>query len=259
MVTAFESVLSAETAPERTLAVVDGTQPEPVLDLFQEAFGSVGADLEFARTEPASDAETAVALIEDGEVVTTSPMEAVRNAVLLVNSDLYTSGLSGIDKFDAPDVLTELDDQVYTLRGFPESTKEKLLLIVMSRYIEARALEAGAGRLDAAFQELSRVTDEYGTERVYQRLADSGVEVHAYGLPDEDAPGPASIDGLRVHPGRDEHYRRSWFVVFSPSTPEADPAALLAVETDPSVWRSMWTYDPDTVRRIRRRIDRRFR
>lgn len=182
-------------------------------------------------------------------------MRSIRNAVLFVNSDLYTTGLSGIEQYEAPDVLTALDGDIYTLRGFPESTKEKLLLIVMSRYVERRALEVGDGRLDVAFQRLSRIEDEYGTERIYQQLSDAAVDVHAYGVPDSV---PDGLDGIRFHTGHTEPYRRSWFVVFSPPGDRIDPAALLAVETDPNVWRSMWTYDSEQVTELRNRIQRAF-
>jgi hypothetical protein len=255
MVDTPETLLSAGDTPDRTLAVVDSEQPSPVLDLFDDTFGALDIDIDRTTRETDIDADDAVVLLEEDDVVATSSMESIRNAVLLVNSDLYTTGLSGIEQYDAPEVLTELDEAVYTLRGFPASTKEKLLLIVMSRYIERRALRADDGRLDVAFQELSRIEDEYGTGRIYRRLADSDVEVHLYGVPDS---APVDLDGLWMHTGRNEAYRRSWFVVFSPPDDGIDPAALFAVETDRNVWRSMWTYDPDRVTEIRRYIDRNF-
>jgi hypothetical protein len=254
MESAFEGFLIEATAPDRTLAIVDDSQPGPVEDLFTEAFGSLDVDLEISTTEEKS--SRAVVLVEDGEVVATSPITALRNAVLLVNSDLYASGLSGIERHEAPDVLTELDESVYTLRGFPESTKEKLLLVVMSRYIEARALDVRDGRLDVAFQKLSRIDDEYGTGKVYERLSRTDIDVHLYGVPDVR---PTGLDGATIHTGWDERYRKSWFVVFGPpSGAQAEPAALVAVEVDENVWRSRWTYDPDRVTEIQERIVDRF-
>lgn len=253
MVASFGTFLSGGSARSRTIAIVDEEQPKPVLDLFENAFGSL--DLDVTETDIDTETDDAVVLLEDQNVVATSSMESLRKSVLLVNADLYRTGLSGIEKHDAPEILTELDDAVYTLRGFPESTKEKLLLIVISRHIERRALEAGNGRLDVAFQKLSRIEDEYGTKRVYERLSDSDIDVHVYGVPDSR---PTDLDGLNIHTGRTEGYRSSWFVVFSPPDDDIEPAALLAVETDPNVWRSMWTYDPEKITEIRRRIDRDF-
>lgn len=253
MVESFSGLLPDGDTPDRTLAVLGDNQPEPVWDLLVDAFGNLGVDL--VETDLDGDREERVVLIENDTVVATSPMESVRNAILLVNSDLYTTGLSGIERYEAPDVLTAMEGDTYTLRGFPESTKEKLLLIVMSRYIERRALEVDGGRLDVAFQRLSRIKSEYGTGRIYRRLSESEVEVHAYGVPDSV---PADLDGIRFHTGHTEPYRKSWFVVFSPPDGRIDPAALFALQTDSNAWRSTWTYEPERVRSIRDRIERRF-
>jgi hypothetical protein len=253
MADSFDALLPDSGVPDRTLAVVGDDHPRPVIDIFEEAFGSL--DVRITETEIDVEADDAVVLIEDDDVVATSSMESIRNAVLLVNSDLYTTGLSGIESYEAPDILTELDDAAYTLRGFPASTKEKLLLIVISRHIERRALEADDGRLDVAFQKLSRIEDEYGTGRIYGRLSESNVDVHAYGVPDSI---PTGIERITIHAGRTERYRRSWFVVLSAPNGRVEPAGLLAVEIDPNVWRATWTYDPDKISEIRRWIGRHF-
>jgi hypothetical protein len=244
--------LSESDAPERTLVVVNRRQPEPVQRLFEESFGALSVDIE-ERDLP-EEADDVVALLEDGDVIAASPLEKLQNAVLFVNADLYRTGTSGVDRYEAPEVLTALDEMVFSLRGFPQSNKEKLLLIVMSRYIENRALTVDDGRLDVAFQELSRIRDERGTETVYERLAESSVETHIYGLPDityERA-------GLAIHTGTDEEYQRSWFVVYEPADPTADPAALLALETGPNIWDAMWTYDAERVERIQRYVIENF-
>ena len=235
--------LSGERVPERSILVVNWRGSEPVRQLLEETFGPLPLEVE-EREEPERE-ENLVALVEDGEVVATSSLRSLREAVLFVNTDLYRTGLSGIEKYEAPDVLTELDEMSFDLRGLPASTKEKLLLVVMSRFIEKRALEVGEGRLDVAFQKLSRMEDEYGTKQVYERLADTDLDIHVYGVPDA-TPGP---DGFTVHAGETESYRRSWFVVFDPPAGN-EPAALLAVETGPNRWDSMWTYDRDRVERL---------
>lgn len=181
-----------------------------------------------------------------------STLESLQ-AVLLVNVALYRTGLSGIEKYEAPDVLTAMDEMRFTPRGFPASTKEKLLLVVMSRFIEKRALEVGRGRLDDSFQQLSRIEDEYGTETVYERLGDSGIDVHVYGVPNADP----DIDGVDVHAGDAAGYRRSWFVVFRPP-PGEEPAALLAVETGDNEWDALWTYECERVQRPIGTVESRF-
>lgn len=251
MADSLEAFLHETGVPERTLAVVNSGQPEPIHDLFVDAFGSLGINL--SGRDIGVGADESVVLLEDGEVVATSSIESLRKAVLLVNSDLYTTGLSGIEGSEAPAVLTELDGAVYTLRGFPASTKEKLLLIVMSRYIERQALESGAGRLDVAFQQLSRMRGEYGTKRTYERLLRTELDVHVYGVPDTDL---GDVEAT-VHAGRSQRYRRSWFVVFVPQNGER-PAALVAVENDRNTWRATWTYDRGRVGAIQDHIIEQF-
>lgn len=175
--------IEPRNVPKRSLIIVNREGPEPVRRLFEETFQNVPLEVD-EKALPEVENDT-VLLVEDEEIIASSPLSELQDAVLLVNVDLYKTGLSGIDKHEAPDVLTALDEMVFTLRGFPESTKEKLLLVVMSRYIERRALQVGAGRLDTAFQQLSRMRDEYGTRVVYDRLEETDVDTHVYGLPDE--------------------------------------------------------------------------
>ncbi|WP_254839862.1 DICT sensory domain-containing protein [Natronomonas marina] len=248
---AFREFLSRQRAPERELLVVNWEGPEAVERLLEETFGQLPLDIE-KRHDP-DRGDNIIVLIEDEEVVATSTLESLQQAVLLVNVDLYKTGLSGIEKYEAPDVLTALDEMLFTLRGFPASTKEKLLLVVMSRFIEKRALEVGEGRLDVAFQELSRMEDEYGTRKVYERLADSDLAVEVYGVPDS----MPDLDDIEVNAGETAGYRRSWFVVFQPP-PGEEPAALLAIETGPNEWDSMWTYDRDRVERLGEIIESSF-
>ena len=86
MVEPLDRLLSAGDVPDRTLAVVDGTQPAPVMDLFEEAFGSLEVDLTTRDID--ADVEEAVVLVEDDDVVATSSIDSLRDTVLLVNSDL---------------------------------------------------------------------------------------------------------------------------------------------------------------------------
>jgi hypothetical protein len=243
----FVERAAATDTTDCSLLVVNRTEPAPVMDLFGEAFERQSVDVVEATTDDA--AEDVVLLVEDGEVVATSSLQSLMRAFLMVNVDLYRTGTSGIDKHEPPAVLTGLDDTVFTLRGYPQSAKEKLLLVLVSRYIERRALAADAGRLRSAFQRLSRIDDELGTRRVYERLSETAVDVHLYGVPDRTP--PTSIDAT-VHDGRGPGYRRSWFVVFS--SPE-DSAALVALRRGDEWW-GTWTHDPDRVAAVDALIER---
>jgi hypothetical protein len=191
---------------EKMLVLVNRTGPEPLWQLLDRAFDDQSVAVRERSVPEGTD--DIVLLMEDGEVTATSTMKTLEAAFLMVNSDRYRTGTSGLDVGEIPDVLTGLDEIEFTVRGFPASNKEKLLLIVISRFIEGRALDVDDGRLDVSFQRLSRLDDEYGTKEVYRRLAESQVDTHVYGVTDD----PAATDDLdvTVHVGDHDEYRRSW-------------------------------------------------
>lgn len=250
---ALADLFAESERPEQSLVMVNRTELDAVQTLLSEAF--VEQSVEVVEKALDTEGENVVALVRDGEVVASSPLADVMNAFLLVNGDLYRSGSSGVDKYEAPSVLTGLDETVFDLRGFPATNKEKLLLIVVSRSIEARALDAGEGTLRSTFQRLSRIADERGTAGVYDRLGSSGVETHVYGQPGWEPPAEF---GAEVHAGTHEGYRRSWCVVYTPPDGAEGHVALVAVETGPNEWRGMWTYRPELVERTDRVLAERF-
>lgn len=232
--------------PEQSLLVVNRTSPRPAVTLLEDAFENHSVTIT-DRTVP-NGTEDIVCLIEAGEVVATTPLADLEESFLLVNADRYRTGTQQLRSGSFPNVLTGLTDTEFTVRGFPKSNREKLLLVLISRFIEYRALRSGSGRLRATFQKLSRLDDEHGTRRVYSRLAGSDVDTHVYGV--DDDPGVASELDVTVHTGRTELYRRSWFVVFRPPGGHDGGVALVAVETGENVWRGMWTHDPDRIERV---------
>jgi len=277
----LERFFSDIEAPERTLAVINRSAPRPIQRMLEETFDGQAVEVD-ERSLPDSDEDVVLLLDSDGdapEVVASSPLSALQDAVLLVNSDLYKTSTAGFDEYELPEVLSKLDEVPFRLRGYPESNKEKLLLIAISRHIERRAYRTGTGRLRSSFQRLSRLDDEQGTRAVYEQVADAGVQTHIYGVPDWSPPMEFPV---RAHGGYAEEYRRSWFVVFTPENGDAaghddhgvtpspatdcdapgsretdgsagergdDPthAALLAIETAPRVWRGFWTFRPSLV------------
>lgn len=253
-----DGFIDALPSSEKTLLLINRRGPTPLVDLLERAFD--GQPVAIADKHLPEGTADMVCLVDGGEVVATTSMRALEEAFLLVNVDRYRTGTRQLELGTFPDVLTGLDEVEFTLRGFPDSNKEKLLLVVISRFIEARALAAGAGELHTTFQRLSRLDDEYGTRTVYEWLAESDVETHLYGVRDD----PTVVDGLdvHVHEGQSEEYRRSWVVVFTPPEQESSSAnghvALVAVETGPNVWRGIWTYDPVHVTRINAYMNQRF-
>ncbi|EMA63017.1 hypothetical protein [Halorubrum lipolyticum] len=211
--------------------------------------------------------ENLALLVEGDRVIAGSTLDELGNAVLLVNSDLYVTGARTLDDVDLPSVISGLTDTTFTLRGYPESNRQKLLLITISRFIERAAWQAGDGTLRSSFQRLSRIDDEVGTRSVYERVSTAGVDTHLYGVPDDL---PRDLDAV-IHGGDTRDFTDSWFVVYrpleGPHSVDVDPGndlkrgieggvGLLAVETEPRIWRGLWTFEADRVRSMNRYIER---
>jgi hypothetical protein len=227
-----------------SLITVNRTRPRPVQELLADAFGTQSVDL-FERSLP-REGDDIVALRKDGGISAISSLNELMQSFLLVNADRFKTGTKGFDE-GIPDVLEGMDETLFDLWGYPASNKEKLLLILISRHIERLAYETGEGRLRSTFQRLSRLEDELGTKKVYERLAGRTVDVHVYGVPDG---APEQLD-VTVHRGTSDEYWNSWCVVFRPPDGnDENGAALLAHQQEPNRWEGFWTYDPDTVARI---------
>ncbi|GAB6877948.1 hypothetical protein JCM17823_02220 [Halorubrum gandharaense] len=307
-------LIDAFDSAERSIVVVNRTEPDPIRNMLAETFGEGAIDISDRKTDESygnagdrdgagdhdrnwqetvealvgdggadldvdalveaaigdtasaapgtDDADTIsnlVLLVEEGKIVASSTLDEFVEAILLVNSDLYITGARELSDLDLPDVLTGLSETVFTLRGYPESNRQKLLLITISRFIERAASEAGAGTLRSSFQRLSRLEDEVGTREVYEEVVARGVDTHVYGVPDAV---PEDL-GATVHGGRTRNYTDTWFVVFRPEggaeRVSADDdlqraieggIALLAVEVEDRLWKGVWTYDPAWVERI---------
>jgi len=186
-----------------------------------------------------------VAVVRDGAVAATASADALMESLLLINSDVYITGSRGLTEAALPPILQALHELPFRLQGFPDSDTEKLLLIAVSRAIERRAYEAGAGTLRVGFQRLSRLVDEPGTRRVYEQLATTDVAVHAYGVGDTELPESLSVT---AHTGETDLHRRGWFVVFQPpADSEVTPVALYAIAVGDNQWDGFWTYSAERV------------
>jgi hypothetical protein len=251
----LSAFVDRSSAAEKTLVLLNHTGPKPLWELLGRAFGDQPIDL-VERQVPGGVTDRVV-LVEDGREVASSPMDRLQETFLLVNADRYRTSVGGLTEATVPDVLTALHDVEFTLKGYPASSKEKLLLVIISRFIEIRALGAGDGELRSSFQYLSRLDCEYGTRTVYESLGETGTDVHVYGVRDGDDLAVDELDAT-VHVGDDEEYRRSWFVVFTPPEGADGHVALVAIRVGDNVWRATWTYEPERVHRIGRYVDRRL-
>ncbi|WP_253738433.1 DICT sensory domain-containing protein [Halohasta salina] len=252
MTTGLEEFFTEIDAPPKRLLFVNRSSSEAVHELLESVVGDGAVPIEDRRL-PETDDELVV-LVDDGAMLAASTVEELLQSVLLVNSDVYKTGARSLAEASVPAVLKGLDEVPFRVRGYPASDKEKLLLIAISRLIERTAADADGGTLRASFQRLSRLRDEQGTERVYRSVGAGGTDVHVYGVDDWQ---PPSAFPVTVHTGDSEAYRRSWFVVFTPTAgSDADPVALVALETDVNCWKGFWTYRPGLVDRIERCIER---
>lgn len=239
----LEQFLGVPDSPARSLVVVNRTDPQPFQQMLENLFADQEIDVEEDVSEEFED--NTVLLLEDGDVVARSTFEALQDALLMVNSDLFITGTQKLEETEMPAVIEGLSGTRFELRGYPESNTEKLLLILVSRHIERTALEQGEGRLRSSFQQLSRLQDEQGTRRVYERVADTDVDVHLYGqpdwVPDPDFP-------VTIHGGHNADFRHSWFVIYRPPDESTgETTALLAIETSEGAWSGFWTDEESLV------------
>ena len=113
----------------------------------------------------------------------TTPLSELSEAFLLLNVDRYRTGTKQTDLGTFPDVLTGLNEVEFVVKRFPQSVKEKLLLVVISRFIEHRALTNDSGELPNSAKESRR---SRGDER-----------------------GVSPLVGRRLHPRRRKRTRRA--------------------------------------------------
>jgi hypothetical protein len=244
--------IDRKTTSPWTVQLVNPTGAAPIRKMAETVFGGLDVDLtEIQRDDRVDDL---LLLLRDGEVVASSPLSVLEETLLLVNSDLYSTGTRNLEDVEVPDVIHELSDTVFRLQGYPDAHAEKLVLTLLSRSIERQAMEAGAGTLRASFQWLSRLDDEGGTREVYQRLGDrAGLETHVYGVPDWTAPPEF---GPIVHETRDDEIVDHWFVLYRS---EGGPAqGMLATRADPNTWQGYWTTDATEIRAIERYVAETF-
>lgn len=241
----LDQFLDDLSGPSRSLVVANRTEPEPLQRMIEKLFDD--QDVAVGEADPQQYDDNTVLLMEEGNVVATSPLKELEESILMINSDLFITGTRDFQNTGVPDVIDGLAEVPFTLAGYPASDTEKLLLILLSRRIERLAYETGFGTLRSSFQRLSRIEDEKGTRETYETIAETDVDVHVYGRPDWT---PTPEFGVTMHGGYSPDFEQSWFVVFNPETDtehDGEGAALLAIEVDTGTWKGFWTYDQSLV------------
>lgn len=193
----------------------------------------------------ARDAEKTVVVTDAaGTPLARTGWDTLVESYFTLNSDSFMTGSTTLAEFDFPAVFERFEPR-FSLRGYPDHPNQKLVLLLVSRAIEQRALRRGHGRLHAFLQPLDRFDDETGTRSVYRDIADAGVDVYCHGV----GPLPQTPHDVTFDAGRTDEHRRSWVVVYRPDDPGEPGGALVAIERERGTneWRGCWTFQRDLV------------
>ncbi|PSQ17140.1 histidine kinase [Halobacteriales archaeon QS_8_69_26] len=246
---AFSDFVTNLETERRKLTVLNRTKPDLVYEMLADGFADRQDNVSIWEVETdCGKPEDAVLLEDETGVIGVSTLGEIEDALLLVNSDIYVTGTRSLPQVDTPEVVTKMDNTRLLAEGYPDPRKQKLLLIEIARYIEARAWRAGDGELYSGFQALSRIDDESGTREAYERLGATDAEVHVFGAPDWEPPEDM---GVIPHSHDVPDLRESWFVVYAPPRDPERKVALVAVEEGDDRWTAFWTHSEDRVDRIR--------
>lgn len=213
-----------------TLSVYEPSTPS-VTDRLEAHFGPQRVDVELAESVGGNTPANFAVLHDDGDFVAASDLDVVES-VLAFEAGLVRN--PDLDADEYPAVLAHEDTTTFRSYSKPR-------MVLASREVEHAAHRGGAGELRAGFQRLSTMADQWS---LYRRLADRGLDVHAYGVPDWEPPTDAAVE---FHRTDDPEIRDSWFVAYDGDGDDARKAALIAVEGDDGTFRGFWTYDADLV------------
>jgi hypothetical protein len=256
-------VLTEVESRQKTLTVFNYDGSRRLTENIRQYFSLRNVEVTTGQTRPVSPSNF-VLLHEDGRILAASDLSDLREHLLADSTAAYVRGEKPLDTIDYPDVLTRLDDTVFTVSG-----AQTLLMVKVSRYIEGLAGGRATGTLRTGFQDLDRLTDEPGTRRVYRRLTERGVDVHAYGHPGDpatdggtrtdrptagDSTTPASVT---THAEPVPELADCWFVVYDGGDRPERAAALLAEKREDGFY-GFWTFETETVERIDAYLDRAY-
>lgn len=256
-------VLTEVESRRKTLTVFNYDGSRRLTETIRQYFSLRNVEVTTGETRPVSPSNF-VLLHEDGRILAAADLADLRGHLLAESTTAYVRGEKPLDEIDYPDVLTRLDDTVFTVSG-----AQTLLMVKLSRYIEGLAAGHGTGTLRAGFQDLDRLTDEPGTWRVYRRLAARGVDVHAYGHPGDPTTdgGPHTTQtatgdsttpaGVTAHAEPVPELADWWFVVYDGGDRPERAAALLAEQREDGFY-GFWTFETETADRIDAYLDRAY-
>jgi DICT domain-containing protein len=221
---------------ERSLALslYNVDVPRAVLADVQSYFDVQSVDLQRAATDDGRPRNFAV--LHDGDEF----LEAtdLKSLYRVVRPDSPLLDVDDPADIEYPGLFRAIDQSVFVDYG-------RARMVVASREIEEHAYRNG-GTLHAGFQHFSNLRPQY---RLYERLADAGVETRLYGHPDWEVP----TDAHALHASDDPEITSVWFVVLD-ADDDGDKRALLAEERERDQFYGFWTFDPELVDTVRSRL-----
>jgi len=215
---------------------------EKELRLFNcDSGGSIADDLaEYFRTQNVRIRTETTSSGRPADVAILSNRESVLSVVTVSTLEELLDGVA-TDR-DAPGVADVRYEPVLGhLKETTFTSHDTAQMLYASREIEDRARRVGEGAIHAGFQRLSLLAEQAS---IYTDLAARGLDVHAYGTPDEP---PPDIDGGTIHAVENDEIAETWFVVFDGGGEDLQKSALLAEERDEGSFYGAWTYDPAIV------------
>lgn len=255
MVDSIEDILNKyEEDKSYAIYISAEDHPEPIYKMVNKTFQ--GSPIKIKQYKNVSYAQLTsqnkLTLYESGEKIAESDIQKLKETILLTNSDKYKTQYNQLERLNFPQIIIHLTDQLFNLQGFPYNNYKKLMLILVSRYIENLSFQHG-GQHYASFQEISRINDENGTLDIYNTLDSCVDKMNLYGVPDKMP--PLHFENTNIHLGTEETYQKMWTVIH---ISEQEKAALLAVDKGKNEWKSIWTFDDQKVHQIRNNIVRKF-
>lgn len=228
--------LIEEVAAERqTLTVLNYDDDASLLESLETYFERLNVEVRTTETPTETPRNTAI-LHRGSDPVDMAPVRILDRAVRIERAD----DAADFETVERPTLLRRAENDCYRVDG-----GGKQYLIDISRLVEEEALDVGRGTLYTGFQRLDRIDDEYGTSRIYERIAASLVDTHLFGQ-SGDVPDAGSHT---LHTEPDGELVVAWFVVFDGGGNDDRKVALVCEETDPGTYRGFWTRRPDLVDR----------
>ena len=221
-------IIASVESHRKTLRVCNYTGEDVELARLEEFFEPHDIEVVVENDHPER-AEDTVVLTSHGTELASNPMDELRRYIRAWD----VSMAAGLDT-EPPAVLRRLHDNHF-------ESYDKRRMVMASRIAEFRAWNVGAGTLHAGFQQLSKINNQ---RNVYRNLADTAVEVHVYGEPDDDW---AEELGVNVHASTADEVLDHWWVAYDGAGRDDNKVVLLAQEREPDRFYGFWTYEPAVV------------